>query len=609
MRTSLLACLVTILVVAFGSSIATAPAPAQAQEGWVIRSFDASYRILQDGDVEVTEDILVDFGSLQRHGIFRDIPVEYEYEPDPNYHRIIEINVLSVTDGAEPVPYETSRMGGNRRIRIGDPDVEVTGEQRYVITYVAGKALNPQEEWDEFFWNVTGNDWEVTIESASAVVLAPSIERQICFQGPVGSTDPCAGEINGAATHRSRGPLPPGSGLTIVVALTKGSVGVPGLNLVKQKTDAEEVKDFVGVSPLPLAAAAILGVAGTLGVVRYWWLNGRDKWFGDVHYLTGNKEVTTRPLFAKDSVVVDYMPPELGRRQRRLRPAEVGALLDERADTLDVTATLVDLAVRGYLRITEIEKTWIFGSKDYRLEKLKEPDEELLDYEKSLLNRLFDEGDTVDMSDLKNEFYKDLAKVKEMLYTQVVSEGKFFPRDPEQVRNYHRIAGVVIMAAGAGAVYLLGSGLGAAIIGVPVILVGLLVLLTAGMMPRRTPAGREMYRRVLGFREYMEVAETDRQRFYEDANIFQEYLPYAIVFGSVDKWAKAFEDMGIEPNTSGWYVGTTPFGAVAFSSALQGFSSSMSSAIASTPGGSGGSGFGGGGFSGGGGGGGGGGSW
>jgi uncharacterized membrane protein len=142
------------------------------------------------------------------------------------------------------------------------------------------------------------------------------------------------------------------------------------------------------------------------------------------------------------------------------------------------------------------------------------------------------------------------------------------------------------------------------------ILAGLLVLATAGLMPRRTPAGREMYRRVLGFREYMQVAETDRQRFYEEANIFEKYLPYAIVYGCVDKWAKAFEDMGIEPSTSNWYVGTTAFHAVAFSQNLNSFSNSLSSAIASTPGGSGGSGFSsGGGFSGGGVGGGGGGRW
>jgi uncharacterized membrane protein YgcG len=581
---------------------------ARAQESWVVRSFDAAYRILEDGNVEVTEDIVVDFGSLERHGIFRDIPVEYEYEPDPDYRRVIDIDVVSITDGSRPVPYETSRAGGNLQIKVGDPDVEVTGEQRYVITYVAEKALNPQEAWDEFYWNVTGNDWEVTVESASAVVDAPSIERTTCFEGPTGSTDPCGVTGFPRPVFGSTRPLPPGSGLTIVVGLTKGSVGVPALNLVKQKSAAEKVKDFIGLSPLPIAAATFLGIVGTLGVVRYWWLSGRDKWYGDVHYLTGNAEATTRPLFAKDSVVVEYMPPELVRRGRRLRPAEIGALLDERADTLDVTATLVDLAVRGYLRITEIEKTWIFGSKDYRLEKLKEPDEALLPYEASLLRYLFDEGDSVEMSGLKNTFYTDLAKVKEALYTQVVNEDKFFPKDPEKVRNYHRFAGIAIILAGAAAVYFLGSGLGAAIVGVPIILVGLLVLVTAGLMPRRTPAGREMYRRVLGFREYIEVAETDRQRFFEEENIFQEYLPYAIVFGSVDKWAKAFEEMGIEPNTSNWYVGTTPFRAVAFSHSLQGFSSSMSSAIASTPGGSGSSGFSGG-SSGGGGGGGGGGSW
>jgi uncharacterized membrane protein len=135
------------------------------------------------------------------------------------------------------------------------------------------------------------------------------------------------------------------------------------------------------------------------------------------------------------------------------------------------------------------------------------------------------------------------------------------------------------------------------------------MLLLSRAMARRTGSGREIYRRLLGFREYMTVAETDRQRFNEEAGIFQEYLPYAIVFGCVEKWAEAFEKMGIEPQTNGWYVSNHTFAPLAFSHSLQSFSSSMSSAIASTPGGSGGSGFGGGGFSGGGGGGGGGGSW
>ena len=590
--------------------VAARPArPADAQTGEIIRSFDATYEIRTDGTVLVTENILYDFGTAQRHGIFRDIPVEYVYDPDPDYHRVISLDVQSVTDGSNKIPYTKSRVGGDLELKIGDANVLVSGQQRYVITYVAKGALNPQDSWDEFYWNATGNEWEVTIQKASATVTAPSIERTTCFQGRTGSTDPCSISGDASPVFTSTQSLPPGSGLTIVLALTKGSVQVAPLNLVKQKSDAEKAKDFIGLSPLPIAGAVFLGILGIMGVGRYWWLTGRDRWYGDVHYLTENQQATTKPLFAKDTIVVEYMPPELGRRQRRLRPAEIGTLLDERADTLDVTATIVDLAVRGYLRITEVEKTWIFGKKDYKLEKLKDADADLLGYEASLLNRLFDEGSTVDMSDLKNEFYKDLAKVKDMLYTQVVSEDKFFPKNPETVRNYHMVGGIVIIVVGVGLAILLGNAIGAAVLGIPVILAGLLVLLFSGKMPRRTPAGREMYRRILGFREYMTVAEKDRQRFNEEKNIFQEYLPYAMVYGCVDKWAKAFEDMGIQPDTSGWYVSPYPFAALAFTQNLNSFSTSLSSAITSTPGGSGSSGFGGGGFSGGGGGGGGGGSW
>jgi len=115
-------------------------------------------------------------------------------------------------------------------------------------------------------------------------------------------------------------------------------------------------------------------------------------------------------------------------------------------------------------------------------------------------------------------------------------------------------------------------------------------------------------RRVLGFRRYITTAETDRQRFNEQAGIFAEYLPYAIVFGAVDRWARAFRDIDTVATTAAWYVGATAFDAPTFSHNLESFSSSVSSTITSTPASSGSSGFSGG-FSGGGGGGGGGGSW
>jgi uncharacterized membrane protein len=212
------------------------------------------------------------------------------------------------------------------------------------------------------------------------------------------------------------------------------------------------------------------------------------------------------------------------------------------------------------------------------------------------------------MSGLKNEFYTTLSTVKSELYDQVVKQDGYFANNPETIRTIHLVGGALLTAAGVGAIILLGEAIGAAIVGLPIVFAGLLMLILARAMPRRTGPGREMYRRILGFRQYMTVAETERQRFNEEANLFQEYLPYAIVYGCVGKWAEAFEGLANQPDTSSWYVSSHAFAPLAFSSSLQSFSSSMSSAIASTPGGSGGSGFSGG-SSGGGGGGGGGGSW
>lgn len=609
----LIAIAVTVLAIAF------APHGASAQDtGWVIQSFDATYEVNRDGTVSAVEDIRVDFRALQRHGIFRDIPVEYTYDESNN--RLIELTNISVDDGANPVEWRIDSERPNLRIRIGDPDVTVTGQQRYRIHYTINDGLNPFPEHDEFFWNVTGNDWPVTMQSASATVVLPDggIERVTCYEGPTGSTAPCQSSFDFAsAQYSATGDLLPQTGLTIVVAIEKGAVSVGPPVLVSSSVDVwDEIRDFMGLKPLPLAIAGIvfLVVAGV--IFRLWWTAGRDRWYGRMaHVVEGAADAQERPWGAHEPVVVEYTPPTTppnGRApQRPLRPAEIGVLIDERADTLDVTATIVDLAVRKHLRIVELESGGIFGffkKQDYQLEKLENPEDNLLPYEQQLLTALFDGMQEVKLSDLRNKFYKDLARVKESLYGDSVRDLKFFPQNPETIRNIYRIVGVAVAVAGGGLVYLLGTQFGAGIVGVSILLAGGLLLLVSNAMPRRTASGRQAYRRALGFRLYMETAETDRQRFAESANIFHEYLPYAIVFECVDKWAEVFEDLGLEPQAH-YYAGRRGFAPSRFARNMSSFSASISTAMASTPGGSGGSGFGGGGGSGGGGGGGGGGSW
>ncbi len=605
-----------LVLAALAFALALLPtAPARADEGWVINSFDAGYTINEDGTITASEDIRVDFGSLQKHGIFRDIPVEYKYDDQNN--RLIRLTDISVDDGSKPWKFEELDNGINKRLKIGDPDVLVSGPQRYRIRYTINRDLNPFADHDEFYWNVTGNEWPVRIESASATVIYPGTAQIACYQGPKDSTTPCESDTlatGEGAVFGAKGTLPEASGLTIVVGLTKGAVAVGAPELVDaNKTFGEQARDFIGLSPVPIAVSLALLVAGVVLVLRQWWIAGRDRWYGDMFHVADTSKSTIKPLGGHESIVTEFTPPELdGARPRRLRPAEVGLLVDESADTLDVTATIVDLAVQKRLVIKETEEGGVFGlfkKKDYVLEKLDAPESGLIDYEQKLLDALFDEGTTVKLSDLKNKFYKDLGEVKEKLYREVTKELKFFPRSPDTTRTIYQVAAAVTIGLGIALTYGLGVVFGVAIIGVPIVIAGIFVLCLAGAMPRRTADGRVMYRRCLGFRRYIETAETARQEFAEKANLFAEYLPYAIVFQCVHKWAKAFEGLGAEATQPGWYYGRGPFMAAAFASNLNDFSESISSVMASTPGGSGGSGFGGGGFSGGGGGGGGGGSW
>jgi uncharacterized membrane protein len=135
---------------------------------------------------------------------------------------------------------------------------------------------------------------------------------------------------------------------------------------------------------------------------------------------------------------------------------------------------------------------------------------------------------------------------------------------------------------------------------------GFLTMILSRFMPRRTGLGREIYRRIRGYRLFIDRAESYKQQFFERKNIFTQVLPYTMVFGLTEKFAQQMKDIGLKPEQPTWYSGTQPFNAVSFASEMSGFSGSFSNAIASTPGGSG---FSGGGGSGGGFGGGGGGSW
>jgi uncharacterized membrane protein YgcG len=547
-----------------------------------IDSFNSYIRIQPDGKIVVEEQILYDFDNEQKHGMFRDIPIKYQARGG-NFK--LRFKILSVTDqSGQPYHYSISYPGDKVSIKIGDADILVSGQKNYHIKYEIDRAINFFSDHDELYWNATGNDWPAAIGQTMAKIILPGSAKsdQIkaeCFSGPTGSNANCSAanieDVSGSAQSVSffEKNLDAGNGLTVVFGFPKG--------LVAEPSQWQKIKDIIKDNIILLLPFVVF-----FALFYLWRKKGRDP--------EGRK-----------IIIAQFESPD------NLTPAEVGTLMDESADNLDVSSQIIHLAIRGYLKIKKIEGEGLFGKTDYIFEKLKDGSD-LAGYEKDLFEEIFDSKQEKKLSDLKDKFYKDLAMIKDKLYSGLVAK-KYFVSNPKKTRNYYYTAGIVIAIAGIfiGQALILGNfGMGS------IILSGVLVLAFGYFMPARTLKGVYAKEHILGLKEYLNVAERDRINFHNAPEKkparFEKLLPFAMVLGVEKAWAKQFE--GIYDTPPSWYSDPSGanFSSLMFVNSLNSFSASAKSDLSSAPSSSashGGSGFGGGGFSGGGFGGGGGGSW
>ena len=568
---------------AIALATAFAATSALADEPWRIASFDALLDVEADGTLAVTETIAVDFDA-PKHGIYREIPIRYAVA----YHQYaLRFRLLGVDDGSGAVlPTKLDYEDDRARIRIGDPHRTVVGRQTYRIRYTVDRAILKEGEHAALRWNVNGTEWRVPIGSVTATVVLPA---PIPDEGLTAEAFTGRFGDSGRAYEKSRpdaetvrfeaGPFRPGEGLTVEVSIPADAISFPG--------PMREFLWFLGDN------FTYLLIPGTLCVCfSEWWRRGRD-------------------LPGLGTIVVQYEPPD------GLSPAEVGALIDEKVDLRDISATIVDFAVKGVLKIEEREAGGLFSKADYRFVRVKDPVSPR-PHEAKLFRRLFEDGSTVDLSDLREEFYPTVPTLKTQIYDRLDAQG-YFDGSPEAVRKVFLGVGalwlalaVVLLAVAQK--LLLGRFFFAPLVVSAVVSVVILAI-TSWVMPRRTRKGRIAWERAAGLQEYIRRAEVDDLKAQERQNIFERLLPYAIAFGLADRWSKAFE--GLYASPPDWYrpVDSNAFTMGYLASSLDRSVGSMNQAFVSQPRSSGGSGgwssggFSGGGSSGGGFGGGGGGSW
>jgi uncharacterized membrane protein YgcG len=592
------------LLVILGSTAAAVPCHGRSI---TIDEFVARIRVEESAEVVVEESITLRFEG-QWNGIHRHIPVVERTRQGFSHRLRLQVESVTAGDGG-PLRHDTSWQGNSLDLKIfvsGASDAVRT----VVIRYRLKNAIRFFEDHDELYWNVTGDEWPYAIRDAQATISLPGgldNLRVNAFTGAYGSTDRDAEiTVDGVAHEadltvgpaaeagatrpvdhdvvvRTTRPLGIRQGLTVAVAWDPGTLRRP--------TAAERWWRWLldnlaigGISLLPLAATAALFVR--------WRRLGRDP----------------RP----GPLVVAYEPPE------GLGPAEVGTLIDNRPDMRDLMAAIVDLAVRGRIRIREQPKS-VFSRRSYTFELLGAGRDRgaLGPVDEQVLDGLFgDDGErtTVRTQDLEQAFYAQLPGIRSAIFNRLVSQG-FYTQRPDVVRKAYIATGMGIVMLTAVAVGVLagpcimtfgvspGTIVAAFVAGA---LTGLVVATFGFVMPTRTAKGAAAADAIRGFAEFLGRVDAHRLATLPlTPELFERYLPYAMSLGLESRWARAFADICKTPPQ--WYVGANPaagFDPDLFASNMRAMTASTGAAMQSAPRTSDSSGFsgggGGGGFSGGG---------
>ncbi len=647
MRRPLAVLALLLLCLGLGGSVAYAAHPASPSSvageatGFVLASddlataFDEQYVLHDDGSVDITQNLTWQFPSGEaRHGIDRNIQVRVGYqnrEDEYRYYSLSDVSVSSPT-GA-PTDISVTDFGAYKRVRIGSPSETVSGSQQYVVRFHLDHYVNDIGDGTaEFYWNTVGTSNYDTYRNVTASLTAPAASTKVaCFYGERGSTDPC--DATGGATPRFSAPLvQPGQGMSVLASFPRTAFGDLTPDLRKGSTGSTSAGSLSPrtaslVSQLALGLGGLLPLLALAGMGALVWQRGRDEMYaGLTPGLAPGLGQSATPVVRTTrapTAAVQFNPPP------GVQPGMVGTVIDETAHVVDVTGTLIDLAVRGYLTLEKVDGEGLFGKDDWVLRRLSGPTTgpALAAYEQALLDGVFATGEEVTLSSLKNRFASTLKTVQAAMYDEVVSRG-WFRRSPQSQRSGWVGFGTVLMVLGAVGTFWLGGALASRFgtdgvrvwpLGIGLVLTGLIVRLLGARMAARTADGTAVLVQSRGFEEYLRTAEAGQITWEEAQDVFSRYLPYAIVFGVAERWATVFQEVASAAQAAGhqigaplWYVGPwdSSWGFGGLASSMDDFSTTAAGTFVSTPGSSGMSGFSsGGGFSGGGGGGSSGGSW
>ena len=608
-----------------------------------ITSFDSRVTIEESGLLTVIETIsVVAEGKQIKRGIYRDFPTKYTNKTG-RYMRV-GFTLLEVQRDEQPEPFHTEQISNGVRIYIGDKNTFLEhGSHTYTITYQTDRQIGFFLDYDELYWNVTGNDWAFPIDKATAIIVLPpgaSVLGQSLYTGRQGST-----QSNGEVTARLENqisfqttiPLAPKEGFTVAVAWPKGIVKEPGI----------KDKAYFFFRDNMAAAAGVVGLIILLFYYSIAWAGvGKDPDAG--------------------AIIPRFEPPE------GFTPAAARFVMQMGFDDKAFGSAVVSLAVRNHLTINDDNGTFTLKRTGTKNQK------PLSRGEKKIINKLFPSSNSIK---LKQANHKKISKAVSALKKSVQAdfETMHFKRNsiyllPGLVitlliilaifftAHQKEIAGFItvwlsfwsvgcyfiflrtynawqVALSGGSSIVDKGGAILSTLFALPFfggLLFGMFVLSTTTsiaavlalmtvllvnfffyhLLKAPTLQGRRIMDQLEGLKLYLTVAEKERLNLLnppeKTPELFEKFLPWALALDVEQQWSEQFSDLLERAGREGsysptWYHSHRPFTSTALASSLGSSLASSISSSSSAPGSS--SGSGGGGSSGGGGGGGGGGGW
>jgi hypothetical protein len=506
---------------------------------------DVALKILRDGTLSVTEKVTVPGGRQ----LVRRIP--QRVSAGNNQDRVYTIR-------------DAKAAGAGKAELTGDQLVLTLGGGESTVTYTVDGAVADLSGNQQVRWQLASG-WDTDLAKVTASFIAPVRESSSvdCFTGPIGSSQQCSlSEVDDSGIVRvEQDGLKAGDRVDLAVQMPPGTVPANArFEEVARAANAFSLTPLVGIGS---AALALLLILGALAV---WWLRKRD--VSALSTDSGPVDVLLR-----DGDHVYFASPD------GVLPGQVGTVVDETVNVVDISGTVVDLAVRNYLWIAEVRGAT--GALDWQLSRRNPADDHLLDFERAIFDALLPAGvDSVLLSELRGRGWLDLRAVSDAMYNDVVRK-RWFARRPDSGRNRLTWLGVGLVALGLASTVALTFTVGYAHLGVAVAVAGAALTSGAGWVPSRTARGRALVGQMRGLLDYLHTVRVDDIPAADREMVFSRSLPYAVVLGDTERWLETFA--GLDPSADG-SAGLYWFGGLERESDLRRFAAHLPSFLAALDG-------------------------